>query len=119
MSQFGAPVYPPFDERRWADVLNSDPPNRSFSANVTAGALDRTFRMDASAGAVTVTLPPADLLPGKIITVKKIDSSSNQVVIAGLAGQTIDGAASVSLTTRFASYTVQSNGATWDIIGKV
>lgn len=60
MSQFGAPLYPPFDERRWADVLNADPPNRSVSANVTATALDSTFRVDASAAPVTVTLPPAD-----------------------------------------------------------
>lgn len=119
MSNFAAPIQPPFEENRWAAVLNSDPATRLVTGAYDADAFDSLIRVDAAAAAVTVTLPPADLLPGKVITVKRIDGSVNAVTVAGRTGQTIDGAASISLAAQWASVTVQSNGSTWDLIGKV
>lgn len=84
---------------------------RSVTASTTLGDGDRTILVDASGGAVTVTLPTANAFKGTEYRVKKIDASGNAVTIA--AADTVDGAASIATTTQWASYTVQCNGAAW------
>jgi len=48
--------------------------------------------------------------------VKKIDATANTVQIAAAGGQTIDGAATLSIAVQYQSYTMVSNGTGWDII---
>jgi hypothetical protein len=73
---------------------------------------DYTIRCDATSAAFAVTLPTASTCTGQVFVIKKIDSSANAVTING----TLDGTASRTLTTQYSSYTVQSNGTTYDII---
>jgi len=69
---------------------------------------------DATSGALTVTLPVPAL--NALVTVKKIDASSNNVVVARHAAETIDGGASAALAVRYASVDVISNGTDWFVI---
>ena len=71
-------------------------------------------RVDATAGAVTVTLPAASSVPGRQIYVKKIDASANAAILAGAGTDLIDGAATQSTTTQYATIAVFSNGNGWD-----
>jgi hypothetical protein len=86
------------------------------TADYTATANDFTIRCDATSGAVTITLPAAASHTGRIYRVKKVDASANAVTIDGNSSETIDGSATVSSTTQYASWTIQSNGTNWDII---
>lgn len=61
----------------------------------------RNFRVDATAGAVTVTLPAAASILGFDMWFKKIDSSGNAVTIARAGSDTLDGATSVSLASQY------------------
>ena len=82
------------------------------TSNYTANYGDIVL-VDASGGAVTITLPSPKA--GAFINVKKIDSSSNAVTIDG-GGANIDGQASIQITTQYESYTLVSDGSNWWII---
>jgi hypothetical protein len=66
-----------------------------------------------------VTLPTAVGCIGRRYTIKKTDASANAVTIATTSSQTIDGTTTKALSTQYAAYTVQSDGANWQIIDKV
>jgi hypothetical protein len=75
---------------------------------------DEIILVDASVASRTITLPSASAIGGySKYSIKKIDSSTNSVILAATSGQTIDGAATVALTTQYASITVFSNGSNW------
>ena len=98
------------------------PGNAAWGATVakttayTATTSDYTIRRDATSAAFTVTLPAAATCTGLILVIKKTDASVNAVTIDGNAAETIDGAATVAISTRYQSYTIQSNGTGWDIL---
>ena len=81
------------------------------SADYTATTSDGTIEVDATAGAKTITLFAASSNPGKILTIKKIDSSGNAVTIDGNASETIDGATTLSLASQYSTATIQVNAA--------
>lgn len=86
---------------------------RSFkqvSSNYTLLAADSILWVDASAGAVNISLPPAMIGEGQIFDVKKIDSTSNQVNIIAAGSDLIDGSASVYLDLQNANFHFNSNG---------
>lgn len=89
---------------------------RTITSNATADPNDGTILVDASGGNVTVTLPAAASFPGRILVVKKIDSSGNSVTIDGNASETIDGSLTKSTSTQWTTYMVQSNGTSIFII---
>ena len=70
--------------------------------------------VDASVADVTVTLPSAGDRTGRIITVKKTDSSSNSVVLS--SPNSVDGQDTVCITTQNVSISAQSDGYNWWII---
>jgi len=78
--------------------------------------------VDASGGAVTLTLPSvASTTPiGRIYIIKKVDSSANTVTIAAASGDNIDGNASISLSSQWECYTIICGGGnsvdTWHIV---
>lgn len=78
---------------------------------------DETVLVDATAGIVTIKLP-STLVSGKLITVKKIDSSANAVTVDG-NGANIDGASTQSLGSQWNSLTMQTDGSAWYIVAKV
>ena len=81
-------------------------------------ATDEVVLADATAGAFAVTLPAANALPGRRITIKKIDATANAVTVAS-AGGTIDGAVSIAMATQNEAVTVMSGGANWWIVNQV
>lgn len=84
------------------------------SAAYTALPTDYTILVDASGGAVTITLPATPVI-GQSYNVKKIDASGNGVTVSG-NGKTIDGAATLSIPGQWQSYYIQYNGASWSIL---
>jgi len=71
--------------------------------------------VDASSGAVTITLPSALTSSALEFRVKKIDSSANNVIVDGDGSETIDGATTATITTQYESITLISNGTGWYI----
>lgn len=84
------------------------------SGNVVSG--DYLIIADATAGAITMTLPPAALVPGRIYVFKRINAGANQVIVDGYAAETIDGATTHTLTPQWNSVTIMSNGTAWFIL---
>lgn len=84
------------------------------SGNVVSG--DYLIIADATAGAITMTLPPAALVPGRIYAFKRINAGANQVIVDGYAAETIDGATTHTLTPQWNSVTIMSNGTAWFIL---
>lgn len=89
---------------------------RSVTTNYAIVADDHTVLGDATAGAMAVNLPAAASNSGRIIVVKKIDSSGNAVTIQANGSDTIDGAATKAISIQWSSFTIQCNGTGWFIL---
>lgn len=87
-----------------------------LNAAATLDATRQTVAVDATAGAITITLPAAASCTGRRYDIKKVDSSANAVTIDGNAAETIDGAATKVLSAQYSAATVISNGSGWWII---
>lgn len=86
------------------------------SANYTVSTNDGDnvqVNTSASGGAVTITFYAASGNAGKIITVKKTDSSANAVTLDGNASETLDGATTATLTAQYDSATFVCDGTNW------
>lgn len=98
-------------------VTEARRPNiKNITANYTVLVDDHTILVDATAGAVTLTLPVAVKSSRRTVSVKKTDASVNNVVLIAASGDLIDGAATSSLTTQYESITVHSDGVGWWVI---
>ena len=89
-------------------------PTRTVTASTTLTTADALALVDATAGAVTVTLPNVVTFIGRTFTVKKVDASANVVTVGSVAN--IDGAATYPLAAQYDTVTVCSDGATWWVI---
>ena len=87
--------------------------DRTVTAATTVVDSDDLILVDTTSGSVTVTLPTALGNKGRRFTMKKL-VAANTMTLA--AADSIDGAATVGITTRYASRTVQSDNATWHIV---
>jgi hypothetical protein len=86
------------------------------SASATLTSLDQGIvEITTGASVITITLPSA-VTSGLRYTIKKIDSGTGTVTIATTSGQTIDGATTKVINARYASATVVSNGASWNVV---
>jgi hypothetical protein len=83
---------------------------RSFkriSANYSPDLDDDILEVDASGGNITITIRETfdGYNPGqyaaKLLSIKKIDSSSNTVTINAYSGQNIDGSSSIVLSSQY------------------
>lgn len=89
-----------------------------ISADYTVAVTDGNVRVDATAGDITITLPPVAAILGYEFTIKRVDSvaTPNTVTIIGNGAELVDGhAAGVDLYL-LSSYTVKANASGWDII---
>jgi hypothetical protein len=87
------------------------------TADYTVTASDYAILGDASSGAITITLPTAVGIAGRVYVVKKIDNSSNVVTVAASGSETIDGATTYTLSSQWKYVTIISNGSNWLVIG--
>jgi hypothetical protein len=83
------------------------------SGNVVSG--DYLIIADATTGAITLNLPPAALVPGRIYVIKRINAGANTVTVDANGSETIDGALTHVLSPQWNSITIISNGTAWFI----
>jgi len=91
------------------------PRPKTATADYTVAVLERMILADASAGALTITLPSAANAWQRIV-VKKIDATENAVVVDAAGSQMIDGYASVSIRRQYTSLDLESDGSNWWIV---
>lgn len=84
----------------------------SISVDTTLGT---GHSMVMTTGAITVTLPTAVGIKGKMYVVKKMDAVTT-LTIAAAGAETIDGAASITRTTQYSSVSLVSDGANWELV---
>lgn len=89
---------------------------RTVTASGAVASNDSLILANATAGAITMSLPAAAGATGQIVNIKKTDASANAVTIDPDGAETIDGAATLSFSTQYQSYTVQCDGSQWWII---
>lgn len=89
---------------------------RTVAADTAAVAGD-FIRVNASGGDVTVTLPDATLVPGRMVSVKRSSSTGGDVIVEGDGGQTIDGNGDYTLAAIRDAIQVVSGGTDWHIMG--
>lgn len=89
-------------------------PIRAVSGDFTVTLDDDAVFVDATAGAIAITLPDVRRASARRFYVKKTDASANAVTVGSSAN--IDGAATYALTVQYQSVTVLSDGATWWVL---
>ena len=72
--------------------------------------LERFYPCDATSGNITVTLPQTIAAVDKVYVIKKIDASANTVIITPRGADTIDGGATLTLTTQWDVAIIRSDG---------
>jgi hypothetical protein len=73
---------------------------------------------NASSKAFTVTLPAADSADGRIVLIKKTDSTANAVTVSAASGDSIEGKSTKVLSKQYDSLELISNGAhEWFLVG--
>ena len=90
---------------------------KTITVAYTASLTDLTILVNATSAAITVSLPLAASVKGKMYVIKKVDASANVVTIDGAGSELIDGATTKTTSTQYAHYTIQSDGTAWQIIG--
>jgi hypothetical protein len=99
-------------------------------ASLSAGnrPFDHTILCDATSAAITITLPSVtdnraneaavneNTSVGRILVIKKIDSTGNTVTIDANSTQLIDGAETLVLSAQWQTVTLQCNGSAWYVI---
>ena len=83
------------------------------SSNITLTFTHHTVLVDASGGSRTITLPSAGICNGREFVIRKIDTSTNTVVITPQSGQTIDGQSSITLHLPNIVAKLRSDGSNW------
>lgn len=92
---------------------------KTVTADATIDATDNTILVNASSAAVTLTLPSATGIAGRIYTIKKIAGGlDNDVTISPAGSSTIDGGTSYKIYNDWTFVTLQTDGTNWYIIKK-
>lgn len=87
------------------------PTLQAFSANTTLSVGNDIAEVDASAGPVTITLPLSSSTTNhKIFFIKKVDATTNSVIVTRSGSDTIDGNVSRTLGTQNETLEVYSQG---------
>ena len=78
-----------------------------------AAAAGELVRCDPTGGAFTVTLPSAAGISGRQVLIKNTTADTTAISVAADGAETIDGAASVDITTAYGSLRLVSDGSGW------
>ncbi|KKN35532.1 hypothetical protein LCGC14_0782660 [marine sediment metagenome] len=97
-------------------IVDADSIITSVTLDYTALLIDDVILVDASAGAVIITLPAAADRNGKRYDIKKIDATANTVTIDGNAVETIDDGLIAVLTTQYEAVALISDATEWWIM---
>ena len=110
-----------FNYRLWFesifDFIGSKITILNTTASITVKAQYYYVRADATAGAITISLPTALTCAGREIIIKKIDASVNAVTVSKSGTDVIEGGTTSSLAAQWDTVKVISNGNTgWEIV---
>lgn len=87
---------------------------KTANYTVVTSDRDKLILVDASAGPVTITLlPVATAGNGFDIKIKKIDTTTNNVIIQANAAETLDGVNSLTTSTPYAFRELITDGTQW------
>jgi hypothetical protein len=90
-------------------------PIKTVAATYTATASDYTILCNANS--ITINLPQASTVPGRIYAIKKVIATTGTITIDPNSSELIDGAATATLTgTARAGMIIQSDGSAWYIL---
>ena len=89
------------------------------TGNYLMQANDAVVVVKKTAAEATVVQLPANPVKGRNCTIKdgKGDAATNQTIIGTPDGKTIDGAASINITTNYGYMTFRFNGTQWNRVG--
>ena len=116
--------YNPFRNKKFDYVRDVTDRNSGYSNIAIKNILDDInlttnediILANASIKDITVNLPDCSKTKNKIFTVKKLDSSSNSVIIKANYSQKIDGQINKVIVSQWASISFISNGVNWYLI---
>jgi hypothetical protein len=91
---------------RYAGIVAAASPYAVLDTDVVIGC-------DATAGAITINLPTAVGVAGRLITVKKVDTSGNACTVSGTGGELIDGSGTYALSAGYKYVSVVSSDIRW------
>lgn len=86
------------------------------TANYTATAADEVILVDATSGAVTITLPAAAGVSGRRYTVKKTDLGLNTITIDPNGSELIDSALTMVISDYLQAVTLVCDGVQWWVV---
>jgi hypothetical protein len=86
------------------------------TAAYTLTDADDVILVDATSGAVTITLHAVATAKRKPYYFKKIDAGGNAMVLEPDGAETVDGAANISVTVQYTAYTLFPTSSGWVIL---
>jgi len=108
-SEISTPSISYFQQQLLQNKIQVQTINSDYTDTNTGNML---YLVNASSGQVTITVKNAQ---NRIVLIKKIDNTSNSVVIQPESGN-IDGQASISITTQYTCYSIICDGTNWWIV---
>jgi hypothetical protein len=92
-------------------TITANPVIKTFADSpYTVGATDTFIKVNATGGACVVNLPSAAANTGRVIHIKKSDSSANTVTAQSAGADTVQGTAAPTLAAQYNSLTIWSDG---------
>jgi len=89
---------------------------RVVSTTTSVLSTDDLLLVDTSGGAVTLNLPAASTVPGKVYYAKKTSGTANNMIIDPDSSETIDGLATKTTNVQYETFTFVSDGSSWWIL---
>jgi len=103
-------------ENRLTTEINRLKQISTITADYLALVSDRTIKGDASLGDINLTLPTAVDNEGITFIIKKVDSTTNSIIVTPEDGETIDGNSTIEINSQWDTLTIQSDGTNWIIL---
>jgi hypothetical protein len=91
----------------------------SATSTLPSGANQNvTYLVNSSAGNITLTLPLTTSANNSVLNIKKTSSDSNTITITAAGSDSIDGAATKTITTQYTNYELQAYApaTTWEVL---
>lgn len=88
---------------------------KSTNYSIVAADRAKVFNVDSTGGNVAITLPSAVTVGDNWRVTVRHNGTANSVTVAAAGGQTVNGAASLTLSYQFEAVTLVSDGANWHV----
>jgi hypothetical protein len=89
---------------------------RTINTTTNVLSTDDLLLVDTTSGPVTLNLPAASTIPGKVYYAKKISGTANNLIIDPNLSETIDGIATKTTNIQYETITFVNDGLSWWIL---